>query len=579
MVFRPRARVSSCVRRALPALALVVAAATGAAHAQVSVPLDQLPRPRDEPLPEPPAQVPKPAIELPPAVPRPQEPALSRGVRVMPRAFRFVGNTVVPEADLQTIAAPLVGRPIGNAELEELRLAVTRRYVEAGYVNSGAVIPDQDVSDGTITLRIIEGRLSEIVVGGPHHFRPTYLRDRLALGAGPPLNVNELQERMQLILQDPQIERMEAQLAPGVERGDAVLRVDVTEAKRFLAGVTLSNDRSPVVGEYQAEAFAAARNLLGRGDALTLRAAGTEGIGDYSAGFSLPVSARGTLLNLRYTRTRSTVVEPPLDQLDIGARSYSFDAALAHPLYESLRRVLTASIALSRRATQSLFLGEPSPFIPGAPDGRTTVSVLRFGLDGVSRSQQEVVAGRVLVSRGLDAFGATVSSDPRIPDSRFTALLGQFQWVRALSRDGQLLVRADGQYANDALLGPEKYSLGGLDSVRGYRKDALVRDNGWFASAEYRHLVGRVPVMGSATPDEGAVRLAAFADYGRAWDKAGPPNVPKVLSSVGTGVRWEPARGADFLLYYGYALRDLDTPTRGPSDRGIHARFTVSRAF
>jgi hemolysin activation/secretion protein len=543
------------------------------------VPLEQLPRPRDEPLPKPPPQVPKPAIEVPPAAPRPQEPALSRGVQVVVRAFRFTGNTAISDAELQAIAAPYVGRPIGNAELEELRLAVTRRYVEEGYVNSGAVIPDQDVSDGTITLRIIEGRLSEIVVGGENHFAPAYLADRLALGAGPPLNVNRLQERMQLMLQDPQIERMEAQLAPGVGRGDAVLRVDVTEAKRFLAGLTLSNDRSPVVGEYQAEAFVAARNLLGRGDAFTLRAAGTEGVGDYSAGFSLPLSARGTLLNLRYTRTRSHVVEPPLDQLDIGAQSHSFDAALAHPIVESLQRVLTASIAFSRRGTQNFFLGQPSPFIPGAPDGSTTVSVLRLGLDGVMRSEREVVAGRVLFSRGLDALGATVSSDPAVPDSRFNALLGQFQWVRAVSKDGQIIVRADGQHANDALLGPEKYSLGGLDSVRGYRKDALVRDNGWFASAEYRHLVGRLPLGPNPSPGDGAIRVAAFADYGRAWDHDGPPNAPKVLASVGPGIRWEPAQGADFLLYYGVALRDLNTPTQGLSDRGIHFRFSLSRSF
>ena len=45
------------------------------------------------------------------------------------------------------------------------------------------------------------------------------------MDAGPPLNVNRLQERMQLMLQDPVIERLSGELGPGVGRGEAVLRV------------------------------------------------------------------------------------------------------------------------------------------------------------------------------------------------------------------------------------------------------------------------------------------------------------------------------------------------------------------
>src|SRR5262245_31999947 len=222
--------MSSRLGRIAGAVALLALTAPSPAQVTIpSIPLDQLPRPSDQPLPAPPPIVPKPPIVLPPA-PAPDAPALSRGVRVLAKGFRFVGNTIIPEEELQAIAAPYVGRELGNAELEELRLALTRRYVEAGYVNSGAVVPDQDVSDGVITFRIVEGRLSEIVVGGANGFRAPYLQDRLALGAGPPLNVNEMQERMQLMLQDPQIANMSAELAPGVERGDAVLRVDVTEA-------------------------------------------------------------------------------------------------------------------------------------------------------------------------------------------------------------------------------------------------------------------------------------------------------------------------------------------------------------
>jgi hemolysin activation/secretion protein len=569
----------SNLRLVAAATVLLAAAASGPLHAQISVPVDQLPRPSDQPLPVPPPIAPKPQITLPP-LPAPEGPALSRGVTVVVKAFRFVGNTAVPSADLEAIAKPFLGRPIGNAQLEELRLLLTRRYVEAGYVNSGAVIPDQDVSDGVITFRVVEGRLSEIVIGGQNRFAPDYLRDRIALGAGPPLNVNDLQERMQIMLQDPMIERMSAELAPGVERGDAVLRVDVTEAKRFIGGVTLSNDRSPVVGENQAELFVAARNLLGRGDTFGLRGAFTEGLDDYSAYFGIPVTARGTLFTLRGTRTNSRVVEAPLDQLDISSRGTSVDGILSHPLYETARETVTGSMTLTRRSIRNYFLGEPSPFIPGAPDGKIVISAFRLGVEAVARTEQQVASGRLLYSHGLDAFGSTVSDEPGVPDSRFDVFLAQLQWVRLVAgRDGQIVLRGDAQLTGDALLGPERYSLGGMNSVRGYRTDLLVRDNGWFASLEYRHRIANLPVRPNAGPGEGAVRLVAFFDYGRAWDERNPPNALKSIWSVGPGVRWEPVPGLNFEFYYGVALRDVTTPTNTLSDKGVHLRLAFVQPF
>jgi hemolysin activation/secretion protein len=568
--------VSSCLRRV--AAAVLAAAATQVAAQIPSIPIDQLPRPSDLPLPAPPPVVPKPPIALPPA-PAPGAPALSRGVRVLAKAFRFVGNTVVPEDELQAIAAPYVGRELGNAELEELRLALTRRYVEAGYVNSGAVIPDQDVSGRVITFRIVEGRLSEIIVGGANGFRHPYLQDRLALGAGPPLNVNELQERMQLMLQDPQIANMSAELAPGVERGDAVLRVDVTEAKRYTVGLKASDNRSPVVGQNEIEGFFSARNVLGFGESLALRAGATQGLDDYSAVFAFPLSARGTLLTIRYDHTKSEVVEAPLSQLDIGAKSTAWDVTVSHPFYERLNRVINGSVTLARRNTYSTFLGDASPFIFGAPDGRTVISVARFGIDGVERTQTDVVAGRVLLSQGMDTLDATVVDDPDLPDSRFTALLGQFQWVRLLSPQGQLVFRADGQWASDPLLGSEKYSIGGMDSVRSYRRDYAIRDKGWFTSLEYRHLVANVPVRANPAPNEGAVRLAAFVDYAQAWDINGPGSVVTKLGGAGPGIRWEPAPGAELSFYYGLRLTDAKPPANTWPDRGLYFRFIVSHAF
>jgi len=55
---------------------------------------------------------------------------------------------------------PYTNREITSEELEDARRAVTVYYISHGYINSGAVIPDQTPDNGVITIRIVEGALS-----------------------------------------------------------------------------------------------------------------------------------------------------------------------------------------------------------------------------------------------------------------------------------------------------------------------------------------------------------------------------------------------------------------------------------
>jgi hemolysin activation/secretion protein len=554
------------------------AASTPAQVPRAAPPVEQLRRPSEVPLPVPEPEQPPARLKLPQEPPLPSAPTLSQGVRFEARGFRFYGNTLVSDAELQAIAEPFVGRSIGNAELDELRVRVTRRYVDAGYINSGAVIPDQDVSEGIVAMRIVEGRLGDIALGGTHRFDPDFLRARIRRGAPGVLNVNRLQEHMQVLLQDPLIERISAELGPGAELGEAVLRADVVSAPLFLAGVMFNNERSPVVGADQVEGFVAVRNLLGRGDIFSIRPGYSEGLRDVAFAISLPLSAGGTTLHLRGQRTRSRIVESPLDQLDISARSRSLEIGLSQPIVTRPRQTLNATGWLVRRDTRNFFLDEPSPFIPGAPDGHLKTSVARLGLDGVDRTQDRVLAARLQVSYGLDAFGATISG-AGTPDSRFTAWLAQAQWVQRIAAlGGHTIVRAELQRANGTLPSSERYSLGGVDNVRGYREDLLVRDSGWLMSFEYRHPVGYLPWSGSAAPGEGSIHLALFADVGRAWNRHDPAGGTRIYS-VGPGVRYEPVAGMELQLYYGKALKDVPTPTRTAQDRGVHFRLGYTRAF
>jgi len=552
--------------RALAGLALL---ASGLAWGQVPPPPPQT-LPGDKPLPKPEFRKPAPdVLELPP-VPPPDTSRVPFMPRVVVRQFRITGNTVVSTEELQKIAAPFLNRPISSTDLEELRRQLTLYYVGRGYVNSGAVLPDQTISDGVVEFRIIEGRLTGIDVEGTRHFRKSYFENRIALHAGPPLNLVNLQEGLQLMLRDPMVSSINAQLAPGARPGEAVLQARVVEAPRYDLGVVVDNKLSPSLGEGEVTLLGEMRNLIGVGDALSGSFGYAQGLPyDAKVRYRSPLNRYDSTGAVYYEKAKSKVVEEPFNTLDITSSVETLGMLFTHPAYRTLSRQLTLGAIVEKRQSETTLLGEPFSFSPGVEDGKAKVAVLRLVQDYVDRGRDQVLALRSTFSFGRDAFGSTVHNDA--PDSRFVAWLGQLQWVRRIAERGdQVHLRVNGQIANDSLLPMEQFSVGGLDSVRGFRANQLVRDEGYTASLEYRYPVFRNP---SGWRN---IQLAAFVDRGWAKNKVEPNPSPSGLTGIGAGVVWNPSPRYSAELYFANGRTDVPPqPGHSLQDDSIYFRFAV----
>src|SRR5262245_11089410 len=121
----------------------------------------------------------------PPTLPPEQAPTVATPVKVIVRSFRFQGNTVFSSNELARLLEPYRFRELSSADLEQARRLLTQRYINAGYVNSGALLEDQEVTNNEITYTIVEGRLSDVLIEGNTWLRTNYLRKRIELGAGP----------------------------------------------------------------------------------------------------------------------------------------------------------------------------------------------------------------------------------------------------------------------------------------------------------------------------------------------------------------------------------------------------------
>ncbi len=538
-------------------------------------------RRRDVPPPlieERPSKPPSPGLVLPPLPPPSAiEPSQLPLVRVFVRKIQVIGSTVFSTDELAKVTAPYENRELTSEDLEELRLALTLQYTERGYINSGAIIPDQDVTEGVITIRIIEGELTTIDVEGNKWFRDSYIRERLALGAGPPLNIYSLQERLQLLLQDRRLEQLNAELEPGVELGESVLVAEVQDRHPFRVLLGFDNYAPPSVGAEQPLVRVAHENVTGHGDILSVQYQRTEGINPLLfVDYTLPFTARDTTLILSYQNEAFRIVEEPFEPLDIEGDSEIFGFTLRQPFYRTLNQEFAVALTGELISSETFLLGRPFSFNPGAQNGEADITALRPALEWVHRSQTQVFAARSRFSLGIDAFGATINDDSSVPDGKFFAWLGQFQWARRWGVwDSETLFRTSLQLANDPLFPLEQIQVGGRYTVRGYRENQLVRDNAYLSSLEVRIPVAR------DKPWAEFLQIVPFADFGRAWNTGRPTPDPKNLASIGLGLRWAvtvdsriPVR-PEFEIYWGHPLVDVDTVGGDLQDAGVHFQFLV----
>jgi hemolysin activation/secretion protein len=540
-----------------------------AARAKVGVlPGDERPElkpfPEEEPAPQ--------SLDLPPI---PLLPPDARGVlapdlRWHVREFRVEGSSVFSQRQLAEVTAAWSGREISSGELLQARDAVTQFYVDAGYLTSGAIVPDQSVDDGVVILQVIEGALEAIEVDGTVRFRPGYFRTRLGRAGRAPVNVFQLEHQLQLFQRDPQIARVHARLEPGARRGLSRLRLTVEEHRFYGLELGFSNEHSPSVGSYTGELVPRAANLLGYGDVWSGDFEITEGLFRADADFSIPLPPFDTRLGFHFQYGEIDVVEEPFDVLDFENEFISYAITLTQPVLRTRFQELVLGVMGEYRRSERRLLDECFALVEGTSSCVSKVSVLRFIGEWTFATPRNVVATRATLSVGIHALGSTNRSGS-LPDSEYFAWLGQLQWAHRLPDwllGTELLARVDTQLAYDELLGIEKFSVGGMRTVRGYRENRFVRDNGVTASVELR-----IPVWHDARRRP-VVQLAPFADFGHSWERTTESNI-QTIGSVGIGLRLAPFEWLRGELYWGYALKDVPEIGDDIQSDGIHFSLTV----
>ncbi|NEP38228.1 MAG: BamA/TamA family outer membrane protein [Okeania sp. SIO2H7] len=493
----------------------------------------------------------------------------SQPLQVTIQQFNFQGNTKFSNEELQQQLTPYLNKAIAFNQLIAARTAITEYYTKNNYITSGAFIPPQTITEnGTVTIQVVEGKIDEIDINIEGRLNENYIKSRLEKATIAPINQDKLLSALQLLQLDPLIDNISAELSAGVRPDTSVLAVEVVTANPWQIAAITNNGRVPSVGTFRRGIEVGHGNLTGMGDSFNTLYTNTDGSDLVELSYAIPVNSRNGRIEMFYRYQDNEVIESPFERLDIQSNSHTYELTFRQPIIQTPRQEFSVGVGATRRDSQTSVLGENFPLSAGAnDDGETKLSILQFFQDYQLRGDNQVLALNSQFNIGLGILDATVNSDE--PDSRFFYWRGQGQWVRELATDTLLVVGGDVQLSPSELVPLERFGLGGYRSVRGYRQDTRLTDNGVLGTVELR-----LPVPWVSGKNR-LFQVVPFIDGGVAWNSDGEEvSGTNALAAVGVGLQVKLWDRINMRLDYGIPLVDVDSRDRTAQEDGFY--FSVS---
>ena len=459
------------------------------------------------------------------------------GAKVLVKGFRIEGATLIPVAELETQLQFAVGKELNLAQLRGVAELLIAYHTQKGYLVQ-AILPPQEIQDGIVYIKIIEGKRGSININNQGKLANSarvqgFIDYRLA--QGEPMSLEKLGEAINILNEQPGIE-VKASLKPGTGEGDTDLLVSANDKPLATFNFGLSNKGSRGTGELQAVAGVALNNPTGLFDLANVLVSKSQGSIFGSGNYSLAVGNSGLRAGVSFSRLIYDVSQRSLRASDAHGTATTYGFKAEYPLYlhndRSLR--LTGNFD-GKHLRDSTIAGET---------GDRQVKTGTFGILG---TQQDGFGGG-----GETGFGASLvyghSDEDNVAaiatDSTTRNALGTFGKLKfnldrqqKITESWTLIAKLSGQFAFDNLESSERFSLGGADGVRAYPSGEGGADEGVMVSLNLvRPFTEKL--QGTLFLDAGGVHVNKHTWAG--WN-AGNPNLDNVysLAGIGASVDWK----------------------------------------
>lgn len=486
--------------------------------------------------------------------------------------FKVDGNTVLPAGAIEEAVYPFLGETKTIADVEKARSTLEKTYQDAGYLTVSVSIPQQEVDAGVVTLKVTEGTVERLRVTESKYTSLAEVKSRVGeFSEGKVPHFPTAQAQLGTVNRG-----QNRQVTPVLRAGKSPGKVEVdlkVQDKLPLHGNLEINDRyAPNTTKTRLNGGLRYENLWQK---------------DHSVGISFQVSPEdfsevqvvsGTYviprMNGDYFAAYGVISNSDISavgDVTVIGKGNIVGARYIHPLplVESYYHSVTAGVDY-KDFKESINLSGGGGF-------QQPISYVAFmlGYDGTYQAETAQLQFNFTANfapRGLGNKEEEFALRRDAAKPNYAYVRSDLKYTQKLPYDWAVQARLSGQLANDPLIGVEQFTLGGVDSVRGYLESNELGDNGVFTSVELR-----------TPPFKKFIKNKSFADYikdfyafsffdagySHLYNPGGDERSSNI-SSAGVGLKLKSTKGLFTNLDYAYAFKDSGLVKSG--DDRLHFR-------
>ena len=482
--------------------------------------------------------------------------------------FKVLGNTVLETGSIEESVYDFMGEHKTIDDVQAARKALEKTYHDKGYLTVSVVIPQQDVDNGLVTLKVVEGTVEQLRVKNSQYHSLKEIKSRVAeFSEGKVPHFPTVQKQLATVNRSKN-RQVAPVLRPGKAPGKLEVDLKVKDELPLHGSLELNDRYSPNTTETRLNGALRYENLWQKdhslGVSFQVSPEDTDEVKVVSANYVIPLDS-GDYFAAYGVISRSNI--SVLGDINVIGDGEIVGMRYIHalPRLEHYYHTVSAGVDY-KNFDETLELAN-------VDGGTTPIAYTMFNLDyngtlNTKQFQTQAGLGVKFSTRALGNSSEEFRNKRDSADPNFAVIRADIKHLHSLPKNWKLQAKLSAQAASGALISPEQFTVGGIDTVRGYPEANALGDKGVFASLELR-----TPSIHQFLDDFlKDFYLYTFIDSG--YTKVIDPGPGQLdtfdLLSAGLGLSIKAEKGLFAVLDYAHAMEDAGDVESG--DDRLHFR-------
>ncbi|WP_321929328.1 ShlB/FhaC/HecB family hemolysin secretion/activation protein [Burkholderia cenocepacia] len=452
------------------------------------------------------------------------------------------------------------GQCVGKQGLDVLVKGLSQAILARGYVTTRVLLPEQDLSTGTLKFSLIPGVIRHVRFAD-EKLRGTW-KTAFPTRDGELLNLRDLEQGLEQ-MKRVSSQDVSMQIVPGELPGESDVVLDVKRGKPWTVVASVDNSGTRATGKLQGNLSLGIDNPLGLNDIFNIGVSQDLEFGDKRLGshgwngfYSIPWGYWTATLSA-YTSTYYQQIAGVNQTFVASGNSKTVDLKLARVLSRSQNDVFGAYVRLSRRFGQS-FIEDTE-----ISQQRRNNTMIELGLTDRHYFGGAQFDGTLAYRQGIGALGA--QDDMLAADGgptyryKMAVLDANLSVPFAIAQQPfRYVATFHGQYTGNTLYYIDDLTIGSRYTVRGFDGETmLAASRGFYWRNELQAPIGQT-----------GMAVYAGLDYGRVWGAQPVALVGTQLAGAVIGVKGSFTTRFGGYGYDLFAGTPVYKPSGFPTNRG-----------